>query len=166
MQVNPEAFIRLANDPVKFRLFMLSKLPSAFFAGVRIKNMSQESCTVQVPFNWFTQNPFRSTYFACLAMAAELSTGALFMAHTYKSSPSISMLVTRMQSDFIKKSTGVAFFVCNDGQRIREVVKRAVESGAAQTFEALSTGRNRDGEIIAEFRVTWSLKARTVERTA
>ena len=57
--------------------FYFQKLPAAFFSGVRIKEVGETKCRVSVPYKWFTQNPFRSTYFACLAMAAEMSTGAL-----------------------------------------------------------------------------------------
>ncbi len=161
MQAQTEAFIRLAGDRVKFRFFLLIKLPSAFFAGVRITDMSEEACTVKVPFRWFTQNPFRSTYFACLAMAAELSTGALAMAHTYKSRPSVSILVTGMEAKFMKKATGPSFFICTDGAKFRNAIAAAVSSGQPGTVQATSTGRNRDGEIIAEFLITWSFRART-----
>ena len=160
MQAQTEAFLRLAGDPVRFPLFMLAKLPSAFLSGVRITDISESACTVKVPYRWFTQNPFRSTYFACLAMAAELSTGALFMAHTYKSQPSVSILVTGMEATFFKKAAGTSFFVCTEGSKIREAIALTGQSGQAGTFRATSTGRNRDGDIIAEFHFVWSFKSR------
>ena len=70
--------------PVKFRMFLLTKLPSAYFTGVRIKEVDAKKCVTTVPYKWFSKNPFRSTYFASLAMAAEMSTGALALAHLYK----------------------------------------------------------------------------------
>ncbi|HMU57084.1 MAG TPA: thioesterase, partial [Chitinophagaceae bacterium] len=82
--------------PATFRMFLLTKLPSAFFSGVRIRDLDDEKCTATVPFKWFSQNPFRSTYFACLSMAAEMSTGALALAHLYKSDPPVSMLVVKV----------------------------------------------------------------------
>lgn len=160
MQADTRAFIRLASHRFKFSFFLLTKIPSAFFSGVRIREISEEACTVTVPFTWFSQNPFHSTYFACLAMAAELSTGALLMEHTYKSRPSVSILVTRMEASFHKKATGTTRFVCPDGIQIREAIAAAVKSGQAGVITALSTGRNEMGETVAEFRVTWSFKAR------
>jgi hypothetical protein len=44
--------------------------------------------------------------FACLAMAAEMSTGVLAMAHVYKRKPAISMLVVKMEAEYFKKATG------------------------------------------------------------
>jgi hypothetical protein len=67
-------FLELVMHPFKFRLYLLSKLPSAFFSGVRVCYIDEEKCVVTVPYKWFSQNPFKSTYFACLGMAAEMST--------------------------------------------------------------------------------------------
>src|SRR3982750_1079355 len=98
-------FIRSMKHPVKFRMFLFLKLPSAFLAGVRIKDINEHACSVTVPYKWLSQNPFRSTYFACLAMAAEMSTGALAMAHLYKRKPAVSMLVVKMEAEYFKKAT-------------------------------------------------------------
>ena len=93
MNEGTAAFIKLVKHPFKFRIFLLSRLPSAFFCGVRVREMDEQHCVVTVPYKWLSQNPFRSTYFACLSMAAEMSTGALSMAHSYKRQPPVSMLV-------------------------------------------------------------------------
>ena len=70
---NATEFLKLIKHPFKFQLFMLSKLPSAFFCGVRVVDADENKCSVKVPYKWFSQNPFKSTYFACLSMAAEMS---------------------------------------------------------------------------------------------
>ncbi len=153
-------FIRLMKHPVKFRLFLLSKLPSAFFAGVRVREADEKSCVVTVPFKWFSQNPFRSTYFACLSMAAEMSTGALAMAYLYKRKPPVSMLVVKVESEYFKKATGRTSFICEDGDLFRKAVEESIASGEARMVKARSVGTNKEGEIVAEFFITWSFKAK------
>lgn len=153
-------FIRLMKHPVKFRLFLLSKLPSAFFAGVRVREADEKSCVVTVPFKWFSQNPFRSTYFACLSMAAEMSTGALAMAYLYKRKPPVSMLVVKVESEYFKKATGRTSFMCEDGDLFRKAVEESIASGEARMVKARSVGTNKEGEIVAEFFITWSFKAK------
>ena len=154
-------FIRLMKHPAKFRMFLFYKLPSAFFSGVRVKSISTESCQVTVPYKWFSQNPFRSTYFACLSMAAEMSTGALAMVHTYKSTPAISMLVTKVEGEFVKKATGLTSFICEDGAAMKQIIAEAISTGEAKMIRARSIGTNNAGEAIAEFFITWSFKARS-----
>ncbi|RYY98220.1 MAG: DUF4442 domain-containing protein [Chitinophagaceae bacterium] len=155
-----DAFRALARHPLKFRLFLLAKLPAAYFSGLRITALDAGSCTVRVPYRWFTKNPFRSTYFACLSMGAELSTGALCMAAIWKRRPAVSMLVVSCEAQFFKKATGPTFFTCADGAAIAAAIDLAEASGDGQTITCSSTGRNSAGEPVAEFRFTWSFKAK------
>ncbi len=141
-------------------MFLLSKLPAAYFAGVRVREIDENRCRVTVPYKWFTQNPFRSTYFACLSMAAEMSTGALCMAHLYKIKPPVSMLVLKVESEYFKKATGRTSFICEDGLVIKETIEQAIQSGEAKAIRAKSIGKNNDGAIVAEFYITWSFKVK------
>ena len=144
----------------RFRFFLFWKLPAAFFSGVRIRSLDPARCEATVPYKWFSQNPFRSTYFACLAMAAELSTGALSMAHLYKRVPAVSMLVVKMEAEYGKKATGITVFICEEGLALKSAIEAAVQSGTGQQLTVTTTGRNEKGEEIARFRITWSFKAK------
>jgi hypothetical protein len=155
------AFFALINNPLKFKLFLFKKLPAAYFSGIRVQELSQNVCIVTVPFKWFTQNPFSSTYFACLAMAAEMSTGILAMANTYKKSPAISMLVVGLEGKFYKKAKGITSFVCNNGQDIADAIKQATFTNESQSIRILSSGYNQKKELICEFWITWSFKCKS-----
>jgi len=140
---------------------MWQKLPAAYFSGLRLAAADDQKAEVTIPYKWFTKNPFRSTYFACLSMAAEMSTGILAMAHVYKREPKISMLVVGTEGKFYKKAIARTRFVCTEGKNIKEVIQLAVDSGESQTIRALSSGFNEAGELIAEFWITWSFKRRS-----
>lgn len=161
MNSSASKFLQLINHPFKFRLYLLSKLPSAFFAGVRIIKADEEKCRVKIPFKWFSQNPFKSTYFACLSMAAEMSTGVLALAHIYNRHPAISMLVLKVEGNFIKKATGITVFTCEDGNAIKKIIEDAVISNEGKIITARSYGRNAAGEIVADFAITWSFKVKS-----
>lgn len=140
---------------------MLSKLPSAYFSGVRVQYVDDDQCIVTVPYKWFSTNPFRSTYFACLSMAAEMSTGVLGMANIYEVVPSVSMLVLKVEGNFMKKATGITTFTCEDGQLVARAVNDATAYGKPVTVIMRSTGKNKEGDTVAEFAVTWSFKAKS-----
>lgn len=154
------AFFDLVNNPIKFRLFLLKNLPAAYFAGVKVDIANKERSVISVPYKWFTRNPFRCTYFACLSMAAEMSTGILAMANTYKSSPKISMLVTEIEGKFYKKATGSSRFICEEGIAIKQTVEEAIITKQSQSIKVLSSGFNNQNELIAQFWMTWSFKAK------
>jgi methyl coenzyme M reductase subunit C len=93
-------------------------------------------------------------------MAAEMSTGALSMLHVYKRKPAISMLVIKVESEYFKKAVDKTTFVCEDGEKIRGTIEESVSSGDARTIRVRSVGRNKANEVVAEFFITWSYKAK------
>ncbi len=154
--------MNILKHPIKFRMFLFSKLPVAFFCGLRLPQIDESSCVVTISFKWLTKNPFKSTYFACLSMAAEMSTGALGLAHVYKRTPSVSMLVVNMNGSFLKKAIGKTIFTCNDGLQIKQTIEDAIATGQGKTITAKSIGKNEQGEVVAEFNFTWSFKSKKV----
>jgi hypothetical protein len=158
---NANQFLQIIKHPVKFRLFLLSKLPAAFFSGVRVIDADEKKCSVKIPYKWFSTNPFKSTYFACLSMAAEMTTGVLALAHIYKRQPAVSMLVSNIEGSFLKKATGITVFTCEDGLTIKQTIEDAIISGEGKIVTARSYGRNEANEIVAEFAITWSFKVKS-----
>ena len=164
-RLNTRLFLNLVRHPIKYRLYLLTRLPSAFFSGLRVVKAEEDHCTVSIPFKWFTKNPFRSTYFACLSMAAEMSTGVLAMAHVYRRQPHISMLVTRIEAEFLKKAVGTVHFNCSDGAAIKDAILLANTTGESRTIVAHSVGTNTAGETVALFNITWSFKIKASDHS-
>jgi hypothetical protein len=157
-------FLALVQNSWKFGFFMLSKLPAAFFSGVRVKEISIDAAKVSVPYKWFSQNPFRSTYFACLSMAAEMSTGLLCMMQLHGRELAVSMLVVKLEGEFLKKATGITTFTCTDGPMIARAVEEAISSGDSVQIRSESIGLSESGEVVAIFHVTWSFRVKSSGR--
>ena len=162
--MNPHvpAFKRIITNPVLFKFFVFQKLSSAFWAGLSIAHFDEKSCGVRVKLSWFNQNPFRSMYFAVEAMAAEMSCGMLALGQVYKRHPAVSMLVEKLEAKFVKKATGVIIFTCEDGQAIQDTVNEALNNPAGSKLAVTSIGRNQAGEVVAEFYLTWTFKAKSL----
>ena len=146
--------------PRKIHLFLLWKLPSAFFTGVRVREISSSSCVTTVKHRWINQNPFRSMFWAVQGMAAELSTGALVMNAIRESGADISMLVTGNKAEYFKKARGRIDFDCRQGAEIISMVEKAKNFGGAETIILISEGRDKVGALVSRFEFEWSLKAR------
>lgn len=153
-------FKRRLGSSFAFRMFLLTKVPAAFFSGLGLEKLEDRESAISVSYSWFNKNPFRSVYFATLAMAAEISTGILCMGHLYKRNPSVSMLLISQKGDFYKKATGKIIFSCRDGDLINEAAGKAESTGEATTVICRSTGINEQQQTVAEFYFTWSFKAR------
>ncbi|MES2486724.1 MAG: DUF4442 domain-containing protein [Bacteroidota bacterium] len=144
--------------PAKLNTFLLFKLPSAYFSGVRVKEISSEKCVASVKHRWINQNPFNSMYFAVQAMAAELTTGALAMYHIKKSGKNISMLVANNKGNFSKKAKGRITFTCTGGSIMAEAIAQAVATGEGQTIWLKAIGVDEKGDKVSEMDFEWSVK--------
>lgn len=94
-------------------------------------------------------------------MAAEMSTGVLAMAHTYDENPPVSMLVLKVEGSFSKKASGITTFTCEDGAIVKQVIREAAASGKGTSVTMRSVGVNKEGEVVAEFNITWSFKVKS-----
>jgi len=154
-------FQKLVTNRFKFKMFLITKLPMAWIAGLRVQEVTDTKASVSVPYKWLSQNPFRSTYFAALSMAAEMSTGILVLSQTNDRPVAISTLVRKIEGDFTKKAVNITTFTCFDGQRIKELVDRAVDTGEAQEIELETIGLSEQGEEVARYKLTWGIKQKS-----
>lgn len=143
------------------RLFLLTKLPLGFFAGLRVDVLERRRCQTSLPYGWRTTNPFRSMYFAAQSMAAELSTGALAMLAVESAPESVAMLITGLESEFGKKATRRTTFTCEDGDAIFAAVAETLRTGEPATVRAATVGRMPDGTEVSRFVFNWSFKKRS-----
>ncbi|WP_425077024.1 DUF4442 domain-containing protein [Psychroserpens sp. S379A] len=148
-------------SPRKLNLFLLFKLPAAYFCGVRTKSLSDTACEVSVKHRWINQNPFKSMFWAVQGMAAELTTGALVMSKIKSSGQKMSMLVTSNNATYSKKATGRIRFTCNQGQAIDDLITKAIQTGEGQSIVLNSKGINSEGIQVSDFNFEWSIKVKS-----
>ena len=160
MNANFHLFKRQITNPVKYRLFMLSKLPMGFISGLKVVELNESKAAVAVRFKWMNQNPFRSIYFAVLSMAAELSTGILAFGQVFQRKPAVSMLVVKVEAEFYKKAVGTFIFTCTEGNKIADAVEQTIATGEGVTIQCVSVGLNDANDEVARFIFTWSFKAK------
>lgn len=161
MNIHFPSFKKFITHPIKYKVFLFTKLPMGFISGLKIAELDESKASVGVRFKWLNQNPFRSIYFAVLSMAAELSTGIMAVGQVYKRNPAVSMLVIKVEGEFYKKAVGKIIFTCNDGNKIAEAVEQTVATGEGVTVQCSSVGLNEANEEVAKFIFTWSFKSKS-----
>ena len=123
-----------------FNAGLAAKLPMAFISGCRITELNEEQCKVTIPYRWLNNNPFGTTYWAVLGMAAEMASGAILLIN--------------------KRALTKVTFVCDEGLAIKEAVIKAIETGEAQTYQTTTKGYDENGVVVNEWKFTWGIKAR------
>ncbi|MFT5761530.1 MAG: hypothetical protein ACI8WA_000645 [Polaribacter sp.] len=146
--------------PRKINIYMLFKLPSAFFCGVRVVSISTTEAVVKVRHRWINQNPFKSLYWAVQGMASEFANGILVLQEIRNSNRKISMLVTHQEGRFTKKATGKILFKCTDGNLIKETIQKSITTGEGQVVHLKTDGFDESGELVSQFVYEWSIKVK------
>jgi hypothetical protein len=144
----------------KFRLALFNMLPMGFLSGMKVKELTESKCVVSVPYKRLNKNPFKSTFWAVLGMAAEMASGAMLVMYTHQLKPSVAMLVVKCEGQFFKKATGVTYFSCVAGGEIKAAILKTLTSGEAVEINCPTVGKDENGEVIAEFNFVWSVKRR------
>ena len=62
MNVQFSKFQQLITNSIKYKIFMLTKLPMGFFSGLKIVELNEEKAAVSVRFKWLNQNPFQFVF--------------------------------------------------------------------------------------------------------
>lgn len=150
----------MALTPSKLNTFLMFKLPSAYFCGIRTKYLDNNKCIVKVKHRWINQNPFNSMFWAVQGMAAELSTGALLTSKIRESGKNISMLVANNNANFTKKATGIITFVCGEGHLVDVAISNAITTNEGQTIWMNSIGTNEAGIQVSSFNFEWTIKVK------
>ena len=152
------SYLKKVNNSFLYRLFLIAKLPIAWISGLKVNKVTAERAQISIRYKYLNQNPFKSMYFACQAMAAEMSTGLLAMGYIDIHSQKISMLVMDLNCKFTKKAVGEIQFVCEDGILVKEAINKAVNSNEGVLCEMISNGYDQKGDIVSSFKIIWSFK--------
>lgn len=153
-----EISVKKLKNKAWFKLFSILKLPLAFVTNLSINEITDEFCTTKVNYSYINKNPFKSTYFASLSMAAELATGILSTHHIQLSEKKIAFIITSMKAEFHKKATGYTSFKCEQGNEIQALINQLSTSTPKNKIPLQVVGLSEQNEIICEFTFEWSFK--------
>ena len=87
-----------------------------------------------------------------------------------KKSPGLPDYGCRNKPDFGDKNASLfpgfgrdsSIFICDDGNKILAAVEDAISTNMPVTVSCYSKGLNSKDELVSEFWITWSLKARNM----
>jgi hypothetical protein len=143
-----------------FKQVLTTQIPIAWIAGVRLESWEENKISTKVKYGFLNQNPFKSMFWAVQGMAAEFSSGLMANAKIANSGEDVSMLVLGMQAKYLKKAVGKIIFTCEDGVKIDEAIKEAIETKKGVALNVTSVGVDEEGDVVSEFQFTWTFKVR------
>ncbi|MFN8284489.1 MAG: DUF4442 domain-containing protein [Chitinophagales bacterium] len=160
-EAEQKKFVKIMTNSLLFKGAMVMQVPMAGLSGMKIPILNEEECHVTVPYKHLNKNPFGSTYWAVLGMAAEMACGAILVKLCRGVEPTVSTFVTGTTAKFIKQAKGVTTFICKDGLKIKAAVEEAITSKQSITLTSHVVGYDKDNVVLCEFTFDWGLKQRS-----
>ncbi len=143
------------------RLFGLLKIPLIAYLRPTVVELSDERCVIRFPLRRRAKNHLRSMYFGALCIGADCAGGAIAIQRIHQSGAPVSFVFKDFQASFRKRAEGDVVFTCEEGPKLNELVKKAIESGEREedAVRVIATVPDKMGdEPVAEFSLTISLK--------
>lgn len=158
-QVIPEK----VRETVLLRAFGFLKIPMLYFVSPTVVELTDKRCVVKVPLSRKTKNHLNSMYFGALSVGADCAGGLIAMRFIQEEGNKISLIFKDFHAEFLKRAEGDVLFTCEQGQEVKDLVRKTMESGERENMplHIVATVPSKwDSEPVARFTLTLSLKRR------
>ncbi len=140
--------------------FAKKKIPMLYYVEPSIVKLSDKEVHVKIPFKDKNKNHLGSMYFGVMCVGADASGGVLAMKLIEDSKRKISLIFKDLKAEFFKRAEGDTIFVCKQGDEIKELIKKTIETGERQNMPLHIDAfvPSQQEEPVAHFVLTLSLK--------
>ena len=155
----------LRGATLRVNLLALVRIPLLFSARPAVMRLDESGCVVRIKLRRRTRNHLGSMYFGALCIGADCAGGLIAWNEIERSGRKIALIFKDFSANFLKRPDQDVYFISDDGQALRALVKRAAESDErveeVVTIEAAADPDRIADTRFATFRLTISLKRRT-----
>jgi acyl-coenzyme A thioesterase PaaI-like protein len=151
------------SDTAYLRLFGLTQIPLLWFIRPTVLKLDDQECVVKIPFIRRNKNHLKSIYFGVMCAAADCAGGLLAMKLIDESGYRIALSFKDFNAQFLRRAHGDCLFINSQGDQVKELVKKAIETGerVEMPVHVTATVPSESDEPVAEFTLTLSLKDKT-----
>ena len=139
----------------------LRKIPLLFYCRPRIIESTAERAIIRIPLRRRTKNHLNCMYFGALCAGADACGGFLASKLIRQSGHSINLLFKDLKADFLKRAEKDVLFVCDDGEKISQLIKKAIATNERYNEAIGVTAYVKNDGVdmaVAQFTMTLSLK--------
>ena len=142
------------------RLFGISKVAMIAYCRPRVISFDDNRLEIKIPLKRRTRNHLNSMYFGALSVGADITGGFLALPAIQNSKRKVALIFKDFNAKFLKRAESDVHFICEDGQAVKKLVEKAVETQERENFKLkiLAKCPKISNDIVAEFELTLSLK--------
>ena len=154
-------FSREFKSTMLIRMLGITKIPMIWFCKPSVVEIDEDHCVLKIKLKRKTKNHVNSMYIGALTVGADLAGGILALELVNKSGRKMNPVFKDMQANYLKRAEGDVYFTCTEGDKIKDMVQKAVDTSERinQPVNITATVPDKLGdEPVAEFVLTLSLK--------
>ena len=142
------------------RLFGISKVAMIAYCRPRVISFDDNRLEIKIPLKRRTRNHLNSMYFGALSVGADITGGFLALPAIQNSKRKVALIFKDFNAKFLKRAESDVHFICEDGQAVKKLVEKALETQERENFKLkiLAKCPKISNDIVAEFELTLSLK--------
>lgn len=133
-------------------------IPLLGYVRPRLEKLDETDVVVSIRLRRRTKNHLGSMYFGALAVGADVAAGLHAFYFSDKLGVRPSFVFRSMNATFHKRATETVFFTSSEGQKVREIVQQAQETGERVHGMIGVEAHSASGEHVATFEMEISVK--------
>ena len=149
----------------RFKFFIWSfghfKVPLIGHLRPKLITLTDTTIVIRLPFNRRSKNHLQSMYFGALAVGADLAGGLHAFYHAEQANVRLSLAFKSFQAQFLKRPMSDVYFVCEEGDTVKDMIQDAKTSGLRINKPIAVTAYTHyplAPEAVATFQLELSLK--------
>src|ERR1035437_4921323 len=134
------------------------KIPLLAFITPQIIELEEKRSVAKVRLDLRTRNHLGVMYFGALAMGAELSIALKAIQAINSSGKKTDFIFKDFQADFVKRADGHVHFVCEEGDKVADLIHQATSNTErfTQTFSGHAFVPTKSAEPVMNYKLTLS----------
>lgn len=141
-------------------LLGIFKIPMIGFIRPKLIDIDDDKVVVKVRLKRRSKNHLKSMYFGALAIGADIAAGIHVFYFANSMDKKISFAFKSVQAEFLKRAESDTTFECVEGEKIKSMILKSIESKARVNGEVIVSARNSEDEIVATFVMGVSVKVK------
>ena len=138
-------------------------VPLLFWVRPKIIELTGKRIEIMIPLNKRTKNHLNSLYFGVLSTGADCAGGLLAMKIAKESGQKVSLVFKDFHADFLRRAESDTHFVCEEGEKIENFVKKVLNSDERHNRTVNVSARclnksSNEWEDVAKFKLTLSMR--------
>jgi acyl-coenzyme A thioesterase PaaI-like protein len=153
---------KIALGKLKRNIWLLGtfKIPLLGYTRPKLVSINEEKVVMKIKLRRRTKNHLNSMYFGALAVGADTAAGIHAYYLGVEKGVNLSLAFKSCKADFLKRAETDVSFVCTEGKKIAKQMDASIKTGERQNEDIFVEAFNTDGEMVATFVMTLSLKVK------